>query len=442
MVPRCLMLALMLLLAACNDPVTPRSPEGFDVVTAPPARGVPGWRLRDTIEVRLVDDGGEPFRGVPVRWDVQAGGGSVAALPDTVDDGLSRAVWTLGPVRGENRLSASAPGDLRVVFETVGTAFRADRVAAGYSIACGLADEALWCWGEGSGYVSVAPSEQDAVLPVWEQAPGLVDDSREYADVAAASGAGCALDKGGTAWCTWHSQAAELEMVAGAPPLASIAGGGWRPGFCGLATSDSTAWCWSSTDRIPIQVPGSPAFVSLDVSEPSVLGCGLLADSTAACWGDGPLGDGTTASSAVPVTVSGGRRFAEIVVGDRAACGREADGDVWCWGVDTDASLSAPVDVTEPVLATTGAVRIGADGWYMSALDYAARIQRWYYAVPNDDLPPLTGLEQLRPVRFASGSSWCVQTVDWQTYCIAEMQFVGTPNRYDEYVPIQPVLAE
>ena len=53
------------------------------------------------------------------------------------------------------------------------------------------------------------------------------------------------------------------------------------------------------------------------------------------CWGDnssGQLGDGTTASTGVPVTVPGLPPMAAVAVSSTYACGLAADGGVWCWG--------------------------------------------------------------------------------------------------------------
>jgi alpha-tubulin suppressor-like RCC1 family protein len=63
--------------------------------------------------------------------------------------------------------------------------------------------------------------------------------------------------------------------------------------------------------------------------------CALLSDGTAACWGandNGQLGDGTLATSATPVPVTGLTGATDISVGYYSACAVITGGEVQCWG--------------------------------------------------------------------------------------------------------------
>lgn len=63
--------------------------------------------------------------------------------------------------------------------------------------------------------------------------------------------------------------------------------------------------------------------------------CGLDADGTAYCWGDGTtgaLGSDTTASESRPRRVAGGLRFSEISAGDGLTCALTTTGAAYCWG--------------------------------------------------------------------------------------------------------------
>lgn len=63
--------------------------------------------------------------------------------------------------------------------------------------------------------------------------------------------------------------------------------------------------------------------------------CALTETGAAYCWGkndEGQLGDGTTASTSVPVPVAGGVTFSAIAVGTSSACGLIVSGAVNCWG--------------------------------------------------------------------------------------------------------------
>ena len=63
--------------------------------------------------------------------------------------------------------------------------------------------------------------------------------------------------------------------------------------------------------------------------------CALLANGTAKCWGLGYLGNGTSNSSNVPVTVSGLAGAVAISVGLSHTCALLANGTAKCWGDDS-----------------------------------------------------------------------------------------------------------
>jgi hypothetical protein len=73
--------------------------------------------------VRLADRNGEPVAGIPVTFEVTAGGGAVyAASVTTDDDGIaSSEAWTLGFEPGPNLLTATVEDVPAVTFEAVGT---------------------------------------------------------------------------------------------------------------------------------------------------------------------------------------------------------------------------------------------------------------------------------------------------------------------------------
>jgi alpha-tubulin suppressor-like RCC1 family protein len=86
------------------------------------------------------------------------------------------------------------------------------------------------------------------------------------------------------------------------------------------------------------------------------IGCLLSPIGAASCWGSGltaPLGNGTTNSSATPITVSGAHTFSVLAAGEWETCGLTQNGDAWCWGngfggeigngSDTNATVPAAV---------------------------------------------------------------------------------------------------
>jgi alpha-tubulin suppressor-like RCC1 family protein len=74
--------------------------------------------------------------------------------------------------------------------------------------------------------------------------------------------------------------------------------------------------------------------------------CGLTADGTAWCWGNGTsggLGDGASAQRYEPVTVAGGLKFRTLGVGGMATCGITADGTAYCWGENEVGAVGRPI---------------------------------------------------------------------------------------------------
>ena len=63
--------------------------------------------------------------------------------------------------------------------------------------------------------------------------------------------------------------------------------------------------------------------------------CVLDVDGQAHCWGtntEGQLGNGTTAASASPVAVAGGRIFSTVEAADSTTCALTPAGEGYCWG--------------------------------------------------------------------------------------------------------------
>jgi hypothetical protein len=440
---------------ACNEQPTAPGPTAMVPAAALPTEGVPGWQLADTPKVIFLDDAGQPVSGVEVTWTVREGGGSVTPVNTvTHADGVSAAVWTLGPVAGSNQLRASTVLGDTVDFHVAGTAFRADKLASDGTMGCGLVGGALWCWGPGFWANTAPPSigpprPPDTPFIDPDLSPGLVDDTHGFVDLAVAGSVLCGLDPHQSVWCT-TGPAHQLVEVAGLPPARQVVGTiesyhfpNSYSRFCALASADSTAWCWR-TDSLPSMIVGSPAFSSLYASRGDRFSafvvlyneyraCGLLADSAAVCWGVGPPGDGSVSGALdTLVGVSGGYRFAELMVGDRFSCGREAAGSVYCWG-------GRNFEAKTPELVTTGAKLL--TGYYdrAQAVRIAAPTALWMGAVAPAMQAP-TGIPSPGVASFAYNSQTCARRSDGQVYCSSELDNGQGPlYSYTFYYPVQPV---
>jgi alpha-tubulin suppressor-like RCC1 family protein len=70
--------------------------------------------------------------------------------------------------------------------------------------------------------------------------------------------------------------------------------------------------------------------------------CALTASRSAKCWGNGnpgDLGNGSVASSAVPVDVTGLSGLLGLAAGDGHSCALKGDGSVACWGDNIEGQL-------------------------------------------------------------------------------------------------------
>ena len=426
--------------AACNEQPTDLGPAGLIIIQAPSTAGAPGWELIDTLVVRAVDPSGTPRGGVTVSWSVREGGGSIAPTAETADaDGYAKAVWTLGSTSGVNKVWASTPEGGQAEFQSTGEAFRVDRLASTNSLGCGLVGGAVWCWGRG-WWVPAAPPSFNPGFGARSSSPALVDDSHGFVDLAVGGDAVCALDRVETVWCATRSGPL-MAQQGGLPAMRTLSTnqlgwGGPAERLCGLAASDSTVWCWVPGGT-STQLVNSPSFTSLRMS--TFLACGLLSDSTAACWGTVPPGDGSTGPSDTAVAVSGGHRFVELAMGWDFACGRTSAGEVWCWGnVDYPPSEAGAV---VPVVPAGGANRLGAD-WefvaYYTAGNTLNLLRLRSTITPESYIA--TGLEGLPVTGFSNSNSFsCVHLADKQVYCYDDMWDYSSRIPIDSYSPVQPV---
>jgi Regulator of chromosome condensation (RCC1) repeat len=442
---QCVAAAALIALSACTETPTEPTLKGLVVVQAPPAKAVPGWILRDTIKVRVVNDDGSPRAGTPVTWSVTAGGGTLLPIGDVSDQhGLAMAVWTLGPLAGPNEVSVRVSDEIAVTLTTSGEAFRVDQLAGADGFACGLASGELWCWGS-LAWTGTEAASVPTVIPFgWEDlpAPGRVHGAAGLTQVAVAGWtAVCALDGAGGVWCASFN-AQTLVKRADVPPLRLVVGAtNSADRFCGLTTADSTAWCWNLSGAA-MAVPGSPAFLDLDIDGDTgwyyPLACGTLADSSAACWGTKFLGDGSSDSSATPVPVAGGHHFAKVAVGTGFACGRKADGSVWCWGRNDFGELNVPgANALSPVFAESGITHITASSYLVLALKDGGII---HWGGGDVTAGPIASLEGLSVSDLHAKTAVCLSLTDGQVYCVEEMWDRSSVPRYNDYAPVQPAM--
>lgn len=117
---------------------------------------------------------------------------------------------------------------------------------------------------------------------------------------------------------------------------------------CGIFRT--RAYCWgrdaegelgdggSASSAMPVPV-ALPDVDVLQLSSGNTHSCAVLADGTARCWGAAMLGDGVTTQSATPVVVAGlPAPVTQVSAGYDFTCAIAA-GDAYCWGDDSSERL-------------------------------------------------------------------------------------------------------
>ncbi len=242
-----------------------------------------------------------------------------------------------------------------------------------------LSNEEMVCWGAGT-YGELGNGTYGAGLT--QSLPAPVRNSTNTANISGvqAIGAGgfhvCALLSGGSMSCWGYNAFGQIgnaesgsttpiplpvsvrntDDTADLTGVAAVRGGAYHT--CALLP-DSTALCWGlnangqlGTAATPIPANSLPAFVLDSSGTGNLTGirtlsagyshtCAVLTSGAALCWGgnsNGQLGDGTAASSPLPVAVRNSDNTADLAGAEAIAirynhsCALAADQTATCWG--------------------------------------------------------------------------------------------------------------
>jgi len=366
----------------------------FSSVTGPPIKGT-GWRYvavtyDDALDaIRLYIDGTQVASNtaaLTVNWGGHngsgnsfigrhGGGGVIFDLEGGVDDVrfYNRA---LGPaeVAALSYRALHSSREREKLYLGASTAGAVGKISASAftSHSCAIKlDGSAWCWGIGT----FGQLGNGAALT--QHAPVRVRDNGPWIKISVSDVHSCGLKADGSLWCWGYDGSGQLGngatttanqtrpvQVSGAGPWADIHSAYY--GSCGIK-ADGSAWCWGEGDdgqlgdgsatsqTSPIQVSGTGPWVAIAMGV-SPHTCGIKSNGSAWCWGrnlSGQLGNGTNTSSNTPVPVSGGGQWVKITAGNTHSCGIQSDGSAWCWGAGgsgnlgngTTASTNTPVKV-------------------------------------------------------------------------------------------------
>ncbi len=273
-------------------------------------------------------------------------------------------------------------------------------IAAGGSHTCALAgDGRVLCWGANwSGQLGDG-TQKDSSVPV--EVAGLPSG---VSAITASTWHTCALTSAGEVWCWGSNQYLQLGSGAALSSSVPVRVSGLASGVRAIAaggsvtcalTAQGAVKCWGLGGRlgdgtardssVPVAVSGLASGVRA-IAAASFHTCVLTGGGGVECWGmssQGQLGNGTTASSRVPVAVSGlesGVRA--IFTGFWHTCAVMTGGALKCWGVDADGEFgdgrttnsSVPVEVRG---LASGLRAFTGGGSHTCALTAEGKIDCW-----------------------------------------------------------------
>jgi alpha-tubulin suppressor-like RCC1 family protein len=261
----------------------------------------------------------------------------------------------------------------------LGTLAGVTQITTGTAHACALKnDGSVYCWGDNYNGEIGDNTTDDRFVPVQVLGVGGIGALTDVTQITAGGNHTCALGADESAYCWGYNFDGTLgdnttddryvpvhvlgpDGTGVLSGITQIAAGVYHT--CAVMT-DQRAYCWgynaygqlgddTVNDRhIPVQVLGVGGLGILsDVMQITAGGnhtCAIDVDDNIFCWGanyTGQLGNNTIIDQYTPVQVldSGGlgtfSNANQIIAKDFHTCVLETDGDVYCWGLNSDGQL-------------------------------------------------------------------------------------------------------
>jgi alpha-tubulin suppressor-like RCC1 family protein len=215
------------------------------------------------------------------------------------------------------------------------------QISAGSNSACAVGSSgASYCWGGGSSGQLGSGSVTSSSVPVAVTASGALSGVT-LVQVTTGTAFACALGSAGVAFC-------------------------WGSNTSGQLGNNST-----TQSNVPVAVTTSGALSGVAVTEVAAgvgSACALGSAGAAFCWGgntSGQLGNGSTTQSNVPVAVTtsgvlSGVTLAQVAVGNAFACAFASSTALYCWGSNTSGQLGNNSTTSSSVPVTVQGILPGA----------------------------------------------------------------------------------
>jgi alpha-tubulin suppressor-like RCC1 family protein len=246
-------------------------------------------------------------------------------------------------------------------------ALRFTAMSAGFRHTCGVASSnEAFCWGDNTLGALGNGTQRGSSTPV------RVSGTLAFRTVSAGGFFSCGVTWGRSVHCWGTNRSGQLgngatdqaahsspEPVRAAVSFRSVAAG--MEHVCGVSTSGAV-YCWGANGNgelgtggraasaVPVAVSGGLSFQMVSVGGHS---CGVTTNDEAYCWGangSGQLGDGSRVGGgdvrAVPARVSGRLRFRSVSVGTDHTCGVTTNRVAYCWGSNEHAKLGTSTTET------------------------------------------------------------------------------------------------
>jgi len=102
--------------AGASPGITAPSAAALNVLVGTGQKGLADTPLRSPVVVQALDTRGRPAAGVPLKWTITSGGGTLSAVEaNTRADGTARAIWTMGSYGGPASITIASRAITTVV---------------------------------------------------------------------------------------------------------------------------------------------------------------------------------------------------------------------------------------------------------------------------------------------------------------------------------------